>query len=133
MIKLRAFWESLFVSIIFAVLVFFAYKYNLFWKYKWLDIPAHFLGGLWIGLTSLWIFCYFDRINSIKNYKLKSFLIVLSAVLIITIFWKLFELTTGISSIHNKSYFTNSLYDTLNGLIGGIVAYLYFIKRKKCN
>jgi len=133
MIKMRAFWESFFVLIILAILFFWGHHYHLFWKYKWFDIPVHFLGGVWAALTALWISCHFGYTNSIINYKLKTFLIVLFAVLIIGISWEVFEVIGKITFIHDVGYWPDTLSDVLNSFMGGIVAYYYFIKTKKCN
>jgi len=132
MTKLRAFWESFFVLILIVVLHFFGAHFFWYWTYKWFDIPMHFLGGLWVALTTLWISCYFGHINSIVNYKLKTLLIVLFSVIVIGISWEIFEIIGKITFIQDVGYWSDTLGDLLNDFLGGIVAYLYFIKRKKC-
>ena len=133
MSKLRAFWESFFVLILIVILHFLGSYFNLYWVYKWFDIPMHFLGGLWVVLTTLWIFCYFGHINSIINYKTRAFLVALSAILIIGIGWEIFELLVRITFINENGYWMDTSGDLLNDFLGGMVAYLYFIRGKRCS
>ena len=132
MTKLRAFWESFFVLILIVILHFLSLYFNWYWTYKWFDIPMHILGGLWVALTALWIFCYYGRVNSIINYKSKTFLTVFITILVIGISWEIFELLGKITFLNDPGYWADTTKDMINDFIGGIVAYFYFIKRKKC-
>lgn len=131
MIKLRAFWESFIVLILISILHFAGSNLNWYWTYKWFDIPMHFLGGLWVALTALWIFCYFGYTNSITNYKFRTFFVVLFTVLIVGVSWEIFEVFGKMTFINDVGYWFDTTKDLTNDFIGGIVAYLYFIKGKK--
>ena len=133
MSKMRAFWESFFVLILIVVLHFLGSYFNWYWTYKWFDIPMHFLGGLWVALTALWIFCYFGHISSIINYKTKIFFIVFLAIFIIGISWEIFELVGKITFMDDVGYWTDTFGDLFNDFLGGMVAYFYFIRRRKCS
>jgi len=93
----------------------------------------HFLGGLWVALTALWIFCYFGHISSIINYKTKIFFIVFLAIFIIGISWEIFELVGKITFMDDVGYWTDTFGDLFNDFLGGMVAYFYFIRRRKCS
>ncbi len=123
---------SLITILLLATLHYFGLKLHWYYYYQWLDIVAHILGGLWITSTAFWIFLKLKHFDTIKNYKLKSFLIMFFSVLIIGILWEYFEVKNGNVLIHMKGYWPDTLSDIFNGFVGGILAYLYFIKRKKC-
>ena len=132
MFKQKIFIASFIVLILVAVLNYIGVTYNLYWVYRWYDIPMHMLGGLWVSLFSLSIFSYFGKKNSIVNYRMKAFLIVFFALLFITISWEIFELWGGITFINERGYWFDTLHDIFNAYVGGMVAYVFFIKNKKC-
>src|ERR1035437_330704 len=83
---------SLFTILFIAVFHYFAIKYSWYWKYRWIDIPVHLVGGFWVSLTALWICLKIKHIDNIFGYKKKALIVMLSSVLIVGIFWELFEL-----------------------------------------
>ena len=57
------------------------YWYSSIWYF---DMPMHFLGGIWLGLVSLYLF-------SLKDFSFKSFLKIFLVVLLVGIGWEVFE------------------------------------------
>ena len=56
---------------------------------------------------------------------------MLLAVLIVAIFWEIFELFFNVTSLQSINYWQDSSGDILSSFVGGIFAFLYFIKNKK--
>ena len=56
---------------------------------------------------------------------------MLISVLIIAVFWEIYELVFKVTFLHKVGYWQSSLSDISNSLVGGILAFLYFIKNKK--
>ncbi len=106
-------------------------KYSWYWTYRWLDIPVHIVSGFWVSLTALWISLKIRHIDSIFGYKKKSLFVMLISILVIAIFWEIFELIFKITSMNSTGYWSDSLTDILNGFIGGLIAFWYFTKNKK--
>lgn len=106
--------------------------YSFYWRYYWYDIIVHITSGLWVALLMLWLASVLDQINSLKEYKVKSFLIAFVAAIIAGIVWELFENISQITYTQASGYSLDTALDILNDGLGGVLAYLYFIKRRKC-
>src|SRR3989344_7192631 len=96
---------SLLTILLIAIFHFFSLRYSWYWTYRWLDIPVHIIGGFWVSLTVLWISLKIKHIDNIFGYKKKALLVMLGSVLILGIFWEIFELIFKITSINNAGYF----------------------------
>ncbi len=85
-------------------------------------MPMHFLGGFWLGLAFLWLIPI-DEPSLSKVFK------IIIGVLIIGIFWELFEI--GVNDILAKSPF--DMVDTVSDLFfdisGGFASMIYFFTR----
>lgn len=117
------------ISFIF-IFHYFSLKYSWYWTYRWLDIPVHILGGFWAALTALWISLKINHIESIFGYKKKALFVMLISVLIIAIFWEIFEVVFKVTFLNSKGYWPDTLSDISNSFVGGVIAFLYFIKNK---
>jgi ABC-type enterochelin transport system permease subunit len=131
MLKKKLLLISILTILFIAIFHYFALKNSWYWTFRWLDIPVHVVGGFWVSLTVLWICLKIKHIDSINGYKKKALIVMLSSVLIVAIFWEIFELVSGVTSLHNVGYWQDSLSDISNSFVGGIIAFLYFIKNKK--
>ena len=106
--------------------------YFLYWKFSWFDVLVHIVSGLWVGLLILWLAAVFGQINSMKEYKAKTFLIAVISAVFIGVIWELLENYTQITFTKASGYGLNTALDILNDGLGGALAYLYFVQRKKC-
>ena len=106
--------------------------YSWYWVYPWFDVPVHIMSGLWIGLVFLWLSSVFDQINSLKEYRAKSFLVAFVSAILIGVIWELVENYYQLTFIRDANYGLNTALDILNDGLGGVLAYLYFVRRKKC-
>lgn len=92
-----------------AVLHIYALDAYLYWRYVWLDVPIHFLGGLAIGA---FIVGFLPRFS-----PLLFVLLLASAV----IGWEVFEYVVGTPKEANFVFDTS--LDILTGTLGGMLAY----------
>ena len=100
------------------VLNFLAGKFYLYSSIWFFDMPMHFLGGLWLGLSFIYIFW-----SQSISYNL--FIKIIIGVLFIGISWEIFELifTNYIGQMpFNK---LDTVSDLCFDLAGGLCSILY--------
>lgn len=119
------------VLVILIILHILGSYYSWYWTYPWFDIVVHIISGLWVALVCLWLATRLGEINSLKEYKIKSFLIAAISALLIGVVWELFENIAQITSTNVNGYGLDTAFDLISDVIGGILAYLYFIKRRR--
>ncbi len=119
--KILAF-QTLFLIFFIFFLNHFALRFYWYTSIWWLDMPVHFLGGLWLGLTSVLFL-------PIKNINTKSILIVLGIVLFIGCGLEVFEIFTN-NYLADMSFNTlDTLSDIFFDLTGGTAALLYLFPK----
>ncbi|MFH0846044.1 MAG: hypothetical protein V1851_01440 [Patescibacteria group bacterium] len=108
-----------------------AFRFFLYWRFWWFDIVMHFLGGIWIMLVSYYIFYLSDYAEYVRHLskKYSPFILSLSSIAFVGIFWELFELTTKVSIQSN--YVLDTSLDLFMDMSGWIVAYTYVEKRTR--
>jgi hypothetical protein len=131
MLKKKLLLVSVVTFFLIAVFHYFALKYSWYWTFRWIDIPAHIVGGFWVSLTALLISLKIKHIDNIFGYKKKALVVMFTSALVIAIFWEMYELIFKITSLHSIGYWKDSLSDILNTIIGGVLAFWYFTKNKK--
>jgi hypothetical protein len=102
-----------------------------YWLYPWSDVIIHLLCGLWIGLILLWLASVFNQINSLRDYRVKSFLITLFSTVLFGVIWEILEVYGQITFTYLSAYGLDTAGDILSGAVGGILAYLYFCQRNR--
>jgi len=132
MFKQKPFPFSLLVLGVLIVLHVVGSYYSLYWAISWFDLLVHLVSGLWVALVILWLASILGQVNSLKEYKVKSFLIAFLSAILIGVAWEILENVTQITFTENKGYALNTALDLIFDGVGGILAYSYFIKRKKC-
>lgn len=81
-------WGSLAVI---AVIHGVATLYSWYWIYTWIDIPMHFIGGVWVALLFFWIF---QMRNDVYLETIPTWLsaaIVIGFTLLLGVLWEFFE------------------------------------------
>jgi hypothetical protein len=82
----------------------------------------HFLGGAWAGLALIWFF----RLEELSS---KSILKIILGVLLIGVFWEIFEIIVNRITTENLFNVLDTASDIFFDLAGGLLAIFYFLKR----
>lgn len=121
----------LFVLIIFAVQGIATYFY-WYWRIWWFDMPMHFLGGLWVGLSMLWLFFLSGRFG--QNGKRTTgiiFAVGIFSVFVIAILWEVFEYIVQLLFPSGTPYdMLDTLSDIFWGVTGGTIASFSFTRKR---
>lgn len=104
-------------GIILATLHYLALEFFLYWRYLWLDMPVHFLGGA----TVIFAWQTLRELRVPLPAHFFSFWSSLIVVFIVAIAWELFEFQIG-APIGEDIVLDTSL-DLSLGILGGLVAY----------
>ena len=86
----------------------------------------HFLGGLWIGVSFLWFYFFSGLFRKSLLKKKSIFWISLSVVFLAAVSWEIFEFIIR-GTLKEQGFISDSLSDILLGVLGGLVAYRYFV------
>jgi len=123
----------------FSIWLFFVFILNslanfFFWysSIKEFDMLMHFLGGFTASLFSFW-FIYKKCVLWIEEGKTaKVFRVVLLLVIIIALLWEIMEFTVqGFFNVTVLADIPDSLSDLAFGTLGGIVGFMYLIRKYK--
>ncbi|MCD5382426.1 MAG: hypothetical protein LR017_03925 [Candidatus Pacebacteria bacterium] len=91
----------------------------LYWRFPWLDIPMHLLGGVAVALALLLLLQWIPRMP--RRY-LALFPIVMG-VLVVGLVWEVFEIWAGIPLIE-PGFERDMLLDICMDIVGGAVGYV---------
>lgn len=104
--------------------------YFLYWRLQWFDIVTHFLGGLWLGVTSLWFWYLSGYIGKIRFPDKNALFIALGAGLAVGLLWEVYEY--GVWQFTGKglpyNYIPDTILDLIMDVVGAGVGYLLFMK-----
>lgn len=108
---MRLLWllTALVLAFALAVLHTYALDAYLYWRYVWLDVPVHFLGGLAIGSFI---------VGFLPRFSPLLFVLMLAGAVI---GWEVFEYFVGTPKEANFIFDTS--LDVLIGTLGGMVTY----------
>lgn len=98
-------------SVLLLLLEVLAVRYDLFWHWRWIDIPLHLLGGIVIGMFAAVLF------SAARLWYLPALVFVLIA-------WEVFELFANIPQ-PDSNYPLDTIADLVNGGLGAALAYFY--------
>ena len=115
--------------IVFAVFFLHLIASDLYWYYSiwWFDMPMHFLGGMFIGMMALWLFCMPNSIKSGSPQTVfKVFLVTLTLGLVVGFFWEFFEYGVGHLFSVDLGNTLDSTSDLFFDIAGSQAAALYF-------
>ena len=121
----RIFAAQLLVLSLIATAHIMAIGNDWYWHYVWLDVPVHFLAGVWVALVVSWLLLVIRQTRF-------SMLFVVASVLIVGISWEIFEVVGGISIDQPNYVFDTSLdvlMDVLGGLFGTALARRFLLPR----
>ena len=101
-----------------AVVHFLSLELYLYWRYLWLDMPMHVLGG---AVVALGVFVAYDLSASLPQRWLRI-IPVMSAVLIVALSWEVYEVAIGIPI--DAEYVRDTLLDLCMGILGGLIGFV---------
>lgn len=101
-----------------ALIHYLSLEFFLYWKYLWLDIPVHILGGITVAFGIA--LAPFFRIM-LPNY-LRTFLGYSILVLCAGLGWEVFEYMAGISIV-DSDFFADTLIDLCMDIVGAVIGY----------
>jgi len=95
--------------------------FYLYWTIPWLDIPMHFLGGVWAAATALWVYFFSDYFGGRVFDKRVAWTIALGSAVIIGIGWEIFEYV--LSATFASNYWLDTSIDLLLDVLGATLLY----------
>lgn len=131
MFKKPLFWDLFWIICLIAFLHQVAVQFYLYWVLPRFDVPMHFLGGFWIGLTALWVYYISDWGFSFFHKTNKTMLFATClTVLTVGLGWEVFEYSIGLTTVGIADQI-DTTKDIIMDLIGAVSAFLYFKYRLK--
>ena len=119
--------KKLLIRLVFLILLIFllnflAMKFYWYLSIWYFDMPMHFLGGVWLGLASIYLF-------SLKDGSLKSIFKIFFIILLVGIGWEAFEILVNKLTIQDPFNTLDTISDICFDLAGGLFTILYFLRR----
>jgi len=122
------------LAFIFLILIFQAIAIIFYWYWRiwWFDMPMHFLGGLWVGLSVLWFVFLSKRLTvNIPQTAFSTFVTGVLLVFIVAIVWEIFEYVVQVFIPREIPYdILDTLSDIFWGLMGGVTASFSFSRKR---
>lgn len=116
---------TLFFSIVLLILNALAIKFHLYFTTWWADNINHFLGG---AIFALVFYNFSLYINHQKDFsKIKRNALIIFSILIIGIFWEVFEWYFELTFVSDADYWSDTILDVIMDTIGGILMLKYII------
>lgn len=104
---------------------------HLYWVYRWLDVPMHFVGGVWVGLMSLFVY---DSMATRRGH-VHPLVIGFIGGLSIGLVWEFYEFVVWQFSGRGLpgNYIEDTLLDVLMDVVGALSASVphYFLTKKE--
>ncbi len=110
----------LYLLILFCLSKFVFEPTYLYYELWWLDIPMHILGG--VGVVSLANAIFVYKGTKVSYWKL------LVSFLVIAFIWEMYEYINDIVSYRDWSGWVDTLKDTIDGIVGMSITYLFIRK-----
>lgn len=101
-----------------AVSHYLSIEFALYWRYLWLDIPVHFIGGVTVVLV-LWTL---RDLRAPLPRGVFTLWPVIIFTLIIAGVWEIFDWQAGIDVIAG-GYLADTALDIIMGLLGGVTGW----------
>jgi hypothetical protein len=117
------------ISAFLAAVYVFSISNSLYWFFPWMDIPLHFLGGLWAAVFFAWLNLKFNlRFFEGRNF-LWNFVLTLSFAALIGVLWEFFEFSRDFfsSSMDISKMAQISVSDTMGDLFFDLLGGAFFV------
>ena len=102
-----------------------ALEHHLYWRFLWIDMPVHMLGGAWAGLFVFWLRLLLRLTSSIAWG--------VAGALVFGVAWEIFEVAAGLPRESSYALDTSLdlLMDALGGALAGFCAMYYWRRRAR--
>jgi hypothetical protein len=105
-----------------------ALYWHLYYFIWWLDIPMHFLGGLWVALFSLaWLFRS-PYVGSNERSPFFVWMFALAVTLLVGLVWELFEFNLSTIVGFSERDLGDTLLDLVMDVAGAVSGTVFFLK-----
>ncbi len=104
--------------LIVAVLHFWGLERYYYWIFWWYDIILHTLGGLWVGVVTIWLGRRLEQPTGLTR--------LLVITLAVGVMWELYELGFGLTWTSKAGYLEDTGLDLFFDLAGALGASLVF-------
>ena len=125
MSKKPLFWEMFLFVVCMGALNAVALYFFLYWKIKEFDSLVHFVAGVAVSLSILWLYFCSSLFNPAKR-NFKDFIFIsIFGIIAVGVFWEIFELATGVTSVTDFEYYYDTILDLVMDTLGALVGCLY--------
>ncbi len=105
-----------------------AVKYSLYFYYRWIDIPVHFLGGFF--LAGLYFYVVYSNPRTRRWIRIERkprnvFTTTVLLVLATAIAWEIIEFIVG-RTVISPAYWPDTIIDVAVGTLGGYIFFLLY-------
>lgn len=101
---------------------YFAMVFHWYSSIWYLDMPMHFLGGVWISLAIIWF-------SKIKEMTLSVMIKIILGVLFIGFLWEIFEMLVNDYTIKNLFNLLDTSSDICFDIAGGLFGIFFYLKK----
>lgn len=127
--------KTLFVLIWALALIHMTAEYfYLYWTFRWFDIFTHFLGGVWVGLATIWIWYFSEYLGKTRIPGKEVLLIAILGGLIVGCVWEGYEYVVWMWSGQGLpvNYVADSSLDLVMDVVGALFGFFIysFIQKK---
>jgi hypothetical protein len=102
----------------------------LYWEYRWLDIPMHFVGGVWVGLMGIYAVLHTKAGVQYAPILLRTPMrAALAGALVLGLLWEGYEVVFKFLKWgwFPDAYILDTILDVVMDMVGGAVAGLCVI------
>lgn len=110
------------------IINFVASYFHWYWSIWWFDMPVHFLGGVFVGMLSIYLLYKKISVWKIGKQDLRILMMVLVGTFVFGFLWEIFEFFVQGSSNGNLANVVDSVSDICFDLAGGIFAFLMYVQ-----
>lgn len=114
-------YTALFLLIVLFIFNDFAGQISLYWIYRWIDLPMHFIGGALISWVAYIVFAWWQKDYNIHWIYAVIFSFGLGFI------WEVIEFYFKVAQLVPE-YMADSIKDIFVDMIGGLVVYAVWDK-----
>ena len=120
----------LFLSVVLAILHGLATYFSWYFFIWWSDIPMHILGGFLVGVATLFVYRQLCLKGFAQESRVTAWWFLCAGLLFVGVAWEYFEYSKELTFNTIGSYHLDVLKDMAMDLFGGLLAGIYFLRRK---